>query len=51
MTGNNQISDDEKRHTGDNSKMKTIIVYYSMEGNTEYAAEKIASELGAESVR
>lgn len=43
MTGNNQISDDEKRYTGDNSKMKTLIVYYSMEGNTEYA--------GAESVR
>ena len=34
MTGNNQISDDEKRYTGDNSKMKTLIVYYSMEGNT-----------------
>ena len=39
MTGNNQISDDEKRYTGDNSKMKTLIVYYSMEGNTEYAAD------------
>jgi hypothetical protein len=51
MTGNNQISDDEKRYTGDNSKMKTLIVYYSMEGNTEYAAEKIASELGVETLR
>ena len=51
MTGNNQISDDVKRYTGDNSKMKTLIVYYSMEGNTEYAAEKIASELGVETLR
>jgi flavodoxin len=31
--------------------MKTLIVYYSMEGNTEYTAEKIASELGAETLR
>ena len=31
--------------------MKTLIVYYSMEGNTEYTAEKIASEFGAETLR
>lgn len=28
--------------------MKTIVVYYSLEGNTEYAAQKIAEKLGAE---
>ena len=28
--------------------MKTIIVYYSLEGNTAYAAEKIAGLLGAD---
>ena len=28
--------------------MKTIIVYYSLEGNTEYAANLIASALNAE---
>ncbi len=31
--------------------MKTLIVYYSQGGNTEYAAEKIAAELGAETLR
>ncbi len=31
--------------------MKTIIVYYSLEGNTDYAANKIASELGADILR
>lgn len=31
--------------------MKTVIVYYSLEGNTEYAAGKIASELGADTLR
>jgi len=28
--------------------MKSIIVYYSMEGNTKYVAEKIAEETGAD---
>ncbi len=28
--------------------MKTIIVYFSLEGNTKYAAEKIAEGLGAD---
>ena len=27
--------------------MKTIVVYYSLEGNTQYAAERIAEALGA----
>lgn len=27
--------------------MKTVIVYYSLEGNTQYAAEQIAKNLGA----
>lgn len=27
--------------------MKTLIVYYSLEGNTQYAAERIAAALGA----
>ena len=27
--------------------MKTLIVYYTLEGNTHYAAKKIAAELGA----
>ena len=27
--------------------MKTIVVYYSLEGNTQYAAERIAQALGA----
>lgn len=31
--------------------MKTIIVYYSLEGNTEYAAEKIAGMIGADLLR
>ncbi len=31
--------------------MKTLIVYYSMNGNTAYAAEKIAGLLGADTVR
>ena len=31
--------------------MKTLIVYYSLEGNTAYAAEKIASALGADTLR
>ena len=31
--------------------MKTIIVYYSMGGNTQWAAEKIAEQLGADLLR
>ena len=31
--------------------MKTAVVYYSMSGNTEYAAEKIAAQLGADLIR
>ena len=31
--------------------MKTMIVYYSLEGNTEFAAEKIAAKLGADLLR
>ena len=31
--------------------MKTVIVYYSLEGNTEYAAEKISSLLGCDILR
>ena len=31
--------------------MKTVIVYYSMSGNCEYAAEWIGSELGADRIR
>ena len=31
--------------------MKTIIVYYSLEGNTEYAARQIAAALGADTLR
>ncbi len=31
--------------------MKKIVIYYSLEGNTEYAAEKIARETGAETLR
>ena len=31
--------------------MKAIVVYYSLEGNTAYAAEKIAAALGADSLR
>ena len=31
--------------------MKTIIVYYSLEGNTDYAAKRIASEIGADTLR
>lgn len=32
-------------------KMKTIIVYYSLEGNSEYAASRIASILNADTLR
>ena len=28
--------------------MKSIVVYYSLEGNTKYAAEKIAGMIGAD---
>ena len=31
--------------------MKTLIVYYSLEGNTEYAAGEMASTLGADMLR
>ena len=31
--------------------MKTIVVYYSMEGNTDLAAKEIASELDADTLR
>ena len=31
--------------------MPTIIVYYSLEGNTEYAANRIAEKLGADTLR
>ena len=31
--------------------MKTIIVYYSLEGNTEYAANRIAEGIGADLLR
>ena len=32
-------------------RMKTLIVYYSLEGNTEYAAGQIAAILGADTLR
>ena len=31
--------------------MKTILVYYSLEGNTAYAAEKVAASIGADLLR
>lgn len=31
--------------------MKTLIVYYSLEGNTEYAAKRIAKAIGADMLR
>ncbi len=31
--------------------MQTLIVYYSLEGNTAFAAEKLAESLGAETLR
>ena len=31
--------------------MKTLIVYYSLEGNTAFAAEKLAAALGADTLR
>ena len=31
--------------------MKTLIVYYSLEGNTQWAAEQIAGRLGADTLR
>lgn len=31
--------------------MKTAVIYYSLEGNTKYAAEKIAANLGAELIQ
>ena len=31
--------------------MKTVIVYYSLEGNTDYASKIISAESGAETLR
>ena len=31
--------------------MRDVIVYYSLEGNTQYVAEKLAEQLGAEMLR
>ena len=31
--------------------MKAAVVYYSMSGNTQFAAEKIAEKLGADLIR
>ena len=31
--------------------MKTLIVYYSLEGNTQWAAEQLAARLGADTLR
>jgi len=31
--------------------MKTLIVYYSLQGNTEYAANRIAENIGADTLR
>ncbi len=31
--------------------MKTLIVYYSLEGNVQWTAEKLASRLGADTLR
>ena len=31
--------------------MKTVIVYYSMSGNTKYVADKIAEKLHADIIR
>lgn len=31
--------------------MKIVIIYYSMSGNTKFAAEKIAQKLGADIIR
>lgn len=31
--------------------MKTAVIYYSLEGNTKYAAEKIAGKLGADLIQ
>ena len=31
--------------------MKTLIVYYSLQGNTDYAAKRIAENIGADTLR
>ena len=31
--------------------MKTLVVYYSLEGNTEYAADKIIGKTGADELK
>lgn len=31
--------------------MKTLIVYYSLQGNTDYAAQRIAENIGADTLR
>ena len=31
--------------------MKTLIVYYSMDGNTDYAAKMITDAIGADTLR
>ena len=32
-------------------EMKTVIVYYSMSGNTKYVADKIAEKIDADIIR
>ena len=31
--------------------MKTLIIYYSHEGNTDFVAKKIADKIGADTLR
>ena len=38
----------EMHRYGDDDQMKTLIVYYSLEGNTEYAANRIKARIGAD---
>ena len=46
------VQDSVSRHEGkEEIGVRTLIVYYSLEGNTHYAAKRIAERLGADMLR
>ena len=46
-----RIEDCDNLDRMERMRMKTVIVYYSLEGNTDYAAKRIAAGIGADLLR